>query len=138
MRKYFVNYEIAQQLLEIGFDLECFCVVWPDEEISPGGKGWTGIMQRRDHTCICCPSWEQARDFMESKGFYIANSNTSFTTDLTPESTVHSMQIMYHNGIAPTTKAVGTSDYFTILAEAIAECITLFKYREYEKTSFPK
>ena len=33
-------------------------------------------MQRRDHTCICAPSWEQAREFLQSKGYWIDHVTT--------------------------------------------------------------
>lgn len=130
MKKYFVTYEIAQKLLALGFDLEsfeCYCVVWPDGEIAIGGKGWVDIMQRRDHTCICCPSWEQAREFLENRGFYIEDVIDGWGKDdeVSDEHIGHRIFIWEVGQPKPgVADDIGMSDYFTILHEAIDHCIT--------------
>ncbi len=78
MNKQFVTYEIALKLKELGFDEKCFALydayqhnrlVYLDED----GKNSAGIIKTNKSMEISslAPLWQEAIDWLETKGYYI-------------------------------------------------------------------
>ncbi len=61
----FVPYALAVNLRKKGFIEPCLSVIWSDNEIAIGSTEYSEIMQRRDDSCIACPLFEQATEWLE-------------------------------------------------------------------------
>lgn len=65
--KEFVSYKESLDMKELGFDEECYGVVYPDDQVNVGDTLFVGIMLRRDSECIPSPLYQQAFRWFREK-----------------------------------------------------------------------
>ena len=83
MKREFVAYEIALAMKELGFDEDCFGVIYEDGQVFSGSPSWVNIMLKKDN-CIKAPLSQQVvRWFREVHGLksYIDSSTKNQTND---------------------------------------------------------
>jgi hypothetical protein len=117
IKNLFVNYKIANSLIELGFKEPCIAIVYPDDEISVGVPHFVEIMIRKGG-CIPTPTYQQVTDwFMEEYLMFINVVCVAWLSDFRGE-------INNATGII---KMRVVNDYYIAYTEVTEKVIQLIK-----------